>query len=311
MKLLDNLIDRADDIQRRTPVLAFPLAVWKKFADDRAGNLAALIAYYTFVAIFPLLLVVVTLLDIVLRHNPELRNHLISSALSAYPVLGPHIKGSVSPLHSTGIALVVGLAGAAFGAYGIAMAMQNALNTVWAVPYDRRPAFPWSMLRGIGLIAVISVGQIVTVTLSGIAGGLGHLLSGAPAEAVTITIAFVLNVGVFWLAFRLATAAEVSWHELFLSAVLSAASWQVLQLLGGFIIGRSLQRSSALYGVFGVVLGLLAWLYLQAQITLFAAEVGTVRSWRLWPRGLRPPPTEQDRRAYERYDRADRHLTVD
>jgi membrane protein len=311
MKYLDGLIHRADELQRRTPVLAFPLAVLKKFSDDQAGNLAALIAYYTFVAIFPLLLVVVTLLDIVLRHNPELRHHLISSALSAYPVLGPHIKGSVMPLHSTGIALVVGLGGAAFGARGIAMAMQNALNTVWAVPLDRRPAFPWSMLRGIGLIAVVGIGQIVTVSLSGIAGGLGHLLSGTAAEAATIVLAFVLNVGVFWVAFRLATAAEVRWRELLLSAVLSAASWQILQLIGGFIIGRTLQRSSALYGVFGVVLGLLAWLYLQAQITLYAAEVGTVRSWRLWPRGLQPPPTEQDRRAYERYDRADRQLPFD
>jgi membrane protein len=311
MKLLDNLIDRADDIQRRTPALAFPLAVWKKFTDDQAGDLAALIAYYTFVAIFPLLLVLLTLLDVVLRHNPELRQNLISSALSAYPVLGPQIKSNVSPLHSTGIALAVGVAGAAFGARGIAMAMQNALNTVWAVPQDRRPAFPWSMLRGVALIAVIGIGQIVTVSLSGIAGGLGHLLTGVSAEVGTIALAFVLNVGVFWLAFRLATAAEVSWRELFLGAVLSAASWQVLQLLGGFIVGRTLQRSSALYGVFGIVLGLLAWLYLQAQISLYAAEVCTVRSWRLWPRGLRPPPTDQDRRAYERYDRADRHLTVD
>ncbi len=105
------------------------------------------------------------------------------------------------------------------------------------------------------------------------------------------------------MAFRLATAAEVSWRELFLGAVLSAASWQVLQLLGGFIVGRTLQHSSALYGVFGIVLGLLAWLYLQAQITLYAAEVCTVRAWRLWPRSLRPPPTDQDARAFGRTTR--------
>ncbi len=191
------------------------------------------------------------------------------------------------------------------------MAMQNALNSVWAVPQERRPAFPWSLLRGVGLIAVIGVGQIVTVLLSGIAGGLGHLLTGFSAEAGTIALAFVLNIGVFWVAFRLATAAEVSWSQLFLGAVLSAASWQVLQLLGGVIVGRSLQHSSALYGVFGIVLGLLAWLYLQAQITLYAAEVCTVRAWRLWPRSLRAPPTEQDRLAYERYHRADRRLPAD
>ncbi len=308
MKLIDDLIDRADEFQRRQPVIAFPLAVWKKFADDQAGNLAALIAYYTFVAIFPLLLVLITVLDIVLRHNAALRQNLINSALSAYPVIGPQIRNNVNPLHSTGIALAVGIIGALLGARGVAMAMQNALNSVWAVPQERRPAFPWSILRGVGLIAVISIGQIVTVLLSGVAGGIGHLLTGAPAEAGTIALAFVLNIGVFWVAFRLATAAEVSWRAMFPGAVLSAASWQVLQLLGGVIVGRTLQHSSALYGVFGIVIGLLAWLYLQAQITLYAAEVCTVRAWRLWPRSLRPPPTEEDLRAYEHYGRADRQL---
>ena len=273
-----------------------------------AGELAALIAYYAFVAIFPLLLVLVTLLDIAVRNDPALRQHLVSSALSAYPVIGPQIKSSVSPLHSTGLALVVGLAGALLGARGVAMAMQNALNFVWAVPPRRRPAFPASTLRGIGLILVVGLGQIATALLSGVAGGIGHLVTGAPAEAGTIVLSFVLNVGVFWLAFRLATAAEVSWGDLFVGAVLSAASWQVLQLLGGLIVGHLLRHSSALYGVFGVVLGLLAWIYLQAQVTLYAAEVCTVRAWRLWPRGLRPPPTDQDRQAYERYLRAEWRL---
>jgi len=107
-------------------------------------------------------------------------------------------------------------------------------------------------------------------------------------------LAFVLNVGVFWLAFRLATAAEVSWADLFVGAVLSAASWQVLQLLGGLIVGHLLRHSSAVYGVFGVVLGLLAWLFLQAQVTLYAVEVCTVRARKLWPRGLRSPPGQRD-----------------
>lgn len=306
MKLIDDLVARADEFQRRTPVVAFLLAVQKKFGDDRAGDLAALIAYYSFVAIFPILLVLLTVLELVLRHDPALRQRLVSSALSAYPVIGPQIKSNVSPLHSTGIALAVGLVTALLGARGIALAMQNALNSVWAVPQDRRPAFPWSLLRGVALIVVIGAGQIVTVLLSGIAGGLGHLLTGAPAEAGTIALAFVLNIGVFWVAFRLATAPEVGWREMFPGAVLSAASWQVLQLLGGFIVGRSLQHSSALYGVFGIVLGLLAWLYLQAQLTLYAVELSVVRARRLWPRSITPPPlTDADLRAYELYATAE------
>ena len=311
MKLIDDLLDRADALQRRWPPAAFAVAVWKKFSDDRAGDLAALIAYYAFVAIFPLLLVLVTLLDLVLRHDPALRHKLVDSALSAYPVIGTQIKNSVHPLTSTGLALAAGLIGALFGARGVARAMQNALNSVWAVPLDRRPAFPASALRSFGLVVVIGLGQILTSFLSSLAVGAGHLVIGVLAEAGIIALAFAGNVGVFWLALRLATAAEVSWTDLRLGAILSAVSWQALQLLGTFIVGHTLRHTSALYGVFGVVLGLMAWLYLQAQVTLYAVEGCTVRAWRLWPRGLRPPPTDQDLRAYEHYGRAERRLPAD
>src|SRR5215470_17260206 len=223
MKLVDDLLDRADDFQRDRSWLAFLVAVSKKFSEDNAGNLAALIAYYAFVAIFPLLLVFVTLLDIAVRHDPHLRQRLITSALSAYPVIGAQIRSSVSPLHSTGLALVVGLIGALLGARGVAAAIQQALNTVWAVPLDRRPAFPWSALRGVGLILVVGGGQIITALLSGVAGGIGHVLSGASAEAGTIALSFAANLAIFWLAFRLATAAEVTWRNLFAGAALSAA----------------------------------------------------------------------------------------
>ena len=308
MKPLDDLLDRADALQRRWRPAAFAVAVWKKFSDDRARDHAALIAFYGFVAIFPLLLALATVLDIVLRHNPALRENLLDSALTAYPVIGTQIKNNVHPLTSTGLALAVGLIVALLGARGVARVMQNALNSLWAVPLDRRPRFPASALRGIGLIVVIGLGQILTASLSSLAIGAGRPVMGVLAEAGVIALAFVANIGIFWLALRLATAAEVSWRALRLGAILSAVSWQVLELLGTFLVGHTLRNSSELYGVFGVVLGLLTWLYVQALVTISAVEACTVREWRLWPRSLRPPPTEQDVRAYERYGRAERRL---
>jgi membrane protein len=307
MDRLKEIVGRLDTFQRDRSWLGFPVGVWKKFGDDQAGNLAALIAYYAFVSIFPLLLVLATLLQIVLHSNPGLRERLVKSALHAYPVIGPEIGRSVHALTSTGIALVIGLVGAVLGARGVAIAMQNALSSVWAIPRQQRPGFPMSTVLAIELIVVVGVGQIAAAALSGLAGGLGHVISGAGAEVATIALSFVANVGVFWLAFRIATARKVSWRDLRLAAVLSAASWQLLLLLGGYFISHLLHRSSALYGVFGVVLGMLAWLYLQAQITLYAVEAAAVRAWRLWPRGLAAPPTEQDLSAYEYYARADRH----
>ena len=119
----------------------------------------------------------------------------------------------------------------------------------------------------------------------------------------------LLNIGLFWLGFRLATASEVTWKELFLGAVLAAIVWQILQLLGGYLVAHELSRSKSLYGIFGVVLGLMAWLFLQAEFTLYAVEAAVVKSRRLWPRTLFPPPLhEPDCRAYELYAQAQQRL---
>jgi membrane protein len=299
---LATLMERADRLQQRHRVLAVAIATWKKFSDDSAGNLAALIAYYAFASIFPLMLVAVTILDIVGKNNASLR-----SALKNYPVIGPQLQSSVTHgLTKTGLALVIGVLLTVYGARGVATAMQNAMNTVWAVPQFRRPKMPWSLLRSLGLIAVIGPGVLATITLSSLAGGTGHL-GGALARVLAILISLVLNVGLFWLGFRLATAREVPTRDLRLSAILAAIAWQLLQLLGGYFLGHQLKTNSA-YGTFGVVLGLLAWFYLQAEITLYVVELNVVRVRQLWPRSLNPPPlTDADMRAYQLYADSGRH----
>ena len=304
MNLAERMIRAIDRAQRQRSWLAFAVAVWKKFGDDQAGNLAALVAYYTFASIFPLLLVFVTVLDLVLKGDPALRNQLLNSAFGQFPVIGPELRKNINSLNETGAALAIGLILTFLGARGVANAMMNALNTVWEIPLARRPGFPWDQLRGIGLILVAGIGIVATSTLSGLAAS-ASVLPGPLAAIGAIAVSFILNVGVFWLAFRLAAASEIGTRELFLGALLSAVTWQVLQTLGTWIVGHQLAHASSLYGVFGLVLGLIAWLYLQAQFTLYAVEVSVVRSHKLWPRSLAPPPlTDEDRKALALYARS-------
>ena len=138
MNPISEIVQRADRFQQRTPWLAFPVAVWKKFGDDRAGNLAALIAYNGFASIFPLLLVLVTVLNIVLRNDPSLHATLLNSALAQYPVIGPQIKSNLGSISGNGLPLVVGVIFLLFGARGVASAMQHALCQVIHAP----PACP-------------------------------------------------------------------------------------------------------------------------------------------------------------------------
>ena len=302
MNPISEIVQRADRFQQRTPWLAFPVAVWKKFGDDRAGNLAALIAYNGFASIFPLLLVLVTLLDITMKNYPGVKSGLERSALAQYPVIGPEILSNVHSLSGRGLPLAVGLATTFLGALGVANAMQNALNEVWSVPLADRPGFPWNWLRSFGLIATVGGGLIVTSTISGLAAGAGHVLSGAGVHVLAVTLSLIVNVGVFLIAFRLATAEGIPWRNLRLGAGLAAVVWQVLLSAGTYLVSHQLRHSSSLYGVFGVVLGLIAWLYLQAEVTLYAAEINVVLVKRLWPRALAAPPyTKADREAHLMY----------
>ena len=176
-----------------------------------------------------------------------------------------------------------------YAAHRFASAVQNAMNTVWGVPRYRRPKLPLPLLRSFGLIAVMGPGLIATVTLAGIANGIGAL-GGPGSRILAVGVSLLLNIGLFWLGFRIATDNEVPTRNLRPCAILAAVGWEILQLSGGYFISHQLKSNSA-YGAFGIVLGLLAWLYLQAQLTLYLVELNVVRVKQLWPRMVAPPPT--------------------
>lgn len=302
MSPIDKTVGAADRLQQRQPWLAFPVAVWKKFSDDQAGNLAALISYYAFAAIFPLLLVLATVLNIVLKNNAALRATLIKSALAQYPVIGDEIKNNLGHVSGTGVALVLGIVLLVYGARGAAAAMQRAMCEIWGIARADRPGFPWSLGYNLLLTLTIGAGFMLTTFLSGLAGGVGHLLTGAGGYVSAVIVSLALNVLMFWASFRIASVRKVRWRDLKYGAAAAAVVWQVLQLVGGYIVSHQLHRASALYGTFGVVLGLMAWMYLQAEVTLFAAEVDVVLVRRLWPRSLKSEDGEQARVPGQRSD---------
>lgn len=290
------MVQAIDRAQQRHPWLAMGVATWKKFGDDQAGNLAALVAYYAFASLFPLLLVAYTVLGLVAKASPSVAKTL-ESALKDYPIVGD-LGGQA--LNSAGLALVAGILLTLYASLGVANAIQNAMNTAWAVPRYQRPGFPKNKLRSLGIIAIIGPGEIITIALSTLASGAGHLLGGAGGTAAAVVISLVLNFGLFWLAFRLATSKDVRTRDLRLGAILAAIAWQILQLALSTSLIHLHSRSG--FGTFSTVLAVLAWFYLQAQITLYVVELDVVRTRKLWPRSLAPPPlTPADVRAYEAY----------
>lgn len=301
MERMRALLRQVDEYQRGHRWLAWPLAVTKKYGDDQAGNQAALITYYAFFSLFPLLLVAVTVLGILLAHNPSLQHRVLNSALKNFPVVGTQLRQNVHSLNRTGVGLGLGLVGTFYGARGVASAAQNAFNHVWNVPKADRPGFPQNTLRSLGLIVLGGGGIVLTTALSGLASG-GSARFGAGVRVGAIAVALVLNVCLFWLSFRLAIAKDVSGRDFRLAAVIAAVIWQVLQGSGTFLVSHELKNASEVYGTFAFIIGLLWWIYLQTQFTLYALEIDVVRAKRLLPRSLAPPPlTPGDLRAFELY----------
>jgi membrane protein len=281
-----------DRLQRRRGVLGFPLGVVKKFADDHAGNLAALMAWYGFFALVPLLLVLVTVLGYVLRDNPSLYRDIVDSAVGQFPVIGQSLEDNT--LGGSTVALAIGLAGAIWAGLGITLAGQRAMDRVWDVPHRLRRNFLTVRLRGLLILLVLGVLNVAVTTAVGLlVGGLG----GTALQVAGFAASALLDVLLFWAVFRLFTSDDVPTRQLWLGIVLAAVGWAVLQTIGGIYVDRVVRGADQTYGLFAIVIGLMSWLYLGAQMLLYAAEANVVRARRLWPRGLFEPVTAADVRA--------------
>jgi YihY family inner membrane protein len=305
---------RLDGFQQRHGWVGFPLAVVYKFVDDQGGYLAALITYYGFVSLFPMLLLLVSVLGYTLEGNPGLREALLGSALQQFPIVGPQLEQNVGSIHGSGTGVILGILGAVYGALGVAVALQSALNRVWAVPRYARPDPVLSRLRGLVLFVLLGGIILITTALSAIgtvAAGFGFAI-GTGVRIVAIILAIAANVVAFLVAFRVLTARDIPLADLMPGAVSAAVAVQVVQSVGTLLVNSELRGASQVYGVFGLVLGLLAWLYLLSVIVVLGAEINVVRARRLWPRHLLAPfvddhaLTPADQASYRSYADAER-----
>ncbi len=298
MRGIDRVVERCDRVQRRHSWVGFVWAVAKKFGDDRGGMLAGLMAYYGFLALFPLLLLLITIVGLATGGNASAVHRVEHSALSQFPIIGPQLGTNIHELHDrAGVGLAIGIVGLVWGSQGAAQSTQYAMAEVWAIPLVERPGFLPRLLRSLAVLGTAGAFLLAGTALAGVVTvGTGSGLATAGAA----TLSFLLNVGLFTTSFRVLTPSAVRTSWLIPGALVAAAGWTVLQYAGGVLVDHALRHTSQVYGFFAIVLGLLAWIYLGAQLTVYAAELNVVRHGRLWPRSLRPPLTDADREVLRR-----------
>jgi uncharacterized BrkB/YihY/UPF0761 family membrane protein len=292
----ESVLRRVDDWQQRSPVVAPVFGVIRKFGDDRGPSLSALLAYYGFLSLFPLLLVLTTILGFV--GNDRLQESLLGTTLEQFPVVGQQIGRDVTkPLRGSGLALVVGLLGLLYGSLGITQVAQRAMADVWNVPNVVRPGFVPRLGRSLGFLVALLLGLAATTGMSGLATATG---TGGVVRAVSFVGVTIIDVVLCSVFFRVLTPRQVPWRQLWPGAVVGGIGYSILLAVGTGLVQHQLRQSEALYGQFGFVLGLNGWLYLVSQVTLYAAEINVVRARRLWPRSvLQPPLTDADQEVLE------------
>jgi YihY family inner membrane protein len=273
-------------------------AVIKKFGDDEGATLTALMTYYGFVGLFPLLLVFVTIVGL-LGANSPFTHSLENSALAQFPILGDQLKANVHALHSGSlIGLFLGLAVALYGCLGLSQAAQRAMGQVWNVPGVVRPALLARLSRSLTFLLVLAGDVLISTGLGSLSSFGAHVgfLRNPIFDLGVHTLVLVVNVALYGIAFRVLTPAIISTRELLPGAVLGGVGWTVLQGFGVYLVGHNLRHAGQVYGTFAVVLGTLAWIYLGSEVSLYAAEANVVLRRRLWPRSIvQPPLTDADK----------------
>ena len=279
---VNGIIAWADRVQRQHGLLGFPYAVIKKYGDDDGGREAALITYYGFLSIFPLLLLGVAVLSRVLAGDPELRQRLITEIVP--PVLQPTVENSLTALPTSTIPFIAGLIGLLFSGTGVVFSAYQTLNHVAAVPRRLRAGFASRYVRVFVMLATLLLGALAI-------GGLTVVVTALPRvpgaeRALAVLGSAVVVFAVLLLGARLLLARPAPVRALWPAAVLGAAAVTLVLNLGPLLLARLVSKAGLVYGSFATVAGMFALLYLVNQALVYAAEVAAVRYAGLWPRAL-------------------------
>ncbi len=306
-----SVVGAVDNFQRRHPVLGFPLGVVYKFFDDQGNYLAAMMTYYAFVAIFPLMLLGTSILGFVLGARPEWQEDILNSALGQFPIIGDQL-GRPEGLQGSAAGIAFGTLAALYGSLGLAQALQNAMHVAWSVPRNSRPNPIYARVKSLILLLTAGVALLSLTIVSTIASTTTAFFDVGTKWLLPVLTVLVVG-SMLTILFRFAATGQHSLRRAAPGGFALAVMWQLLQLLGALYVQQTLVGTTSMTKTFGLVLGLVGFLFIGAVMAVLAMEINVVIARRLFPRALLTPFTDAveltpaDRRAYAGYARMQRH----
>lgn len=297
MRLVQKTTRNFNAYQQRHRFTAFSYAVIKKYGEDNAGSQAALLTYYGFLSLFPLLLVLTTVTNNIIGSHPHLQTTVIQGVTDYFPLIGNQLAEHVNGLQRNGLALAAGILFTLYGARGVAEVFRKGVQHIWQVPLSQRDGFPKSTLKSLCLLLVGGAGLMAASILAGLTSAAGR---GWDFRALSIALNLFILFWLFNFLLNFSLPSHVTVKQTMAGAASAAVGLVVLQSLGGYIVAHELKNLDALYSYFALPLGMLFWIYLQAQMLYYSVEIAHVSAYRLWPRSLvSSSPTPIDKQLAE------------
>ena len=271
-----------DRLQANHGIIAFTYAAFKKYADDEGSRLAALLAYYTFMSLFPLAIAGFAVLNTLLVGHPEYVDQLVAEIVP--PEYQDQVVSAYESLPSGGLALAVALIGLVLAGTAGVFSLYAMVNQVFCVPYRFRYGFGPRYIRVLLMVILMGLGVLaVTVGSALVANVTGYAFAQRAAATVLI---WLVASSLLYVAATSLTRRTLTFREVGLGAALGGLAMTTIIGLGSVLLGRFVTSSSAVYGVFGTVVGIFSVLFLVSNAVVFCFEISVVRAWQLWPRGV-------------------------
>jgi YihY family inner membrane protein len=286
--VIDRTLDALDRLLQRFRPTSVGVAVIKRYGDDHGGRESALITFYGTLSVFPLLLLLTTLASKILGANSSATQRIINSALEQFPVIGTRLKDNIHSLaQGSWPAFLGSCLFLLWGALGITSSLQMASLKMWRRPRFEEPNLLVRSWRGLRLLGVLAASVILASVVAGISAS-GYLRQFSEVLNVgALVVGALINLSAYFLALRILAPREVGNRSLLPGTLMGGIGWTALQQTGGYLLSHQLHRTSEIYGFFAIVIGLIFWLNIGAQLFLYSTELNVVLSEHAWPRGLR------------------------
>ena len=265
------------------PVIGTALAVQERYKADAADPLAAAIAFFGFLSLFPLLLLAVSAAGFILD-DPADQLAVAEQITDAIPGFDQTVEGEEESQVEALLASVVAQRGTV-GVVGLIVLLFSGLRVVNAAMVATRVVFRGEVLSGVGaklrqLLALLGLGGLFLLgtAISSAAGtGFGQL-PGTVALLLSLAFSFVVDIGLFLAAYTLLSpTAHLGVRDRLPGAVLAAAGWTALKVAGATWVGGQIDNANAIYGALGSVIALMLLFYLAGRLYLYGAELTAVR----------------------------------